>query len=270
MKHTFIREKSLTAINCRYKEVSWFEYSEEEQEAVRRTRRTKARASPPKVKKMNDEYSRQYFRWLLFNNFGKGDYHVTLTFADEFTTEDAKREVTNYLRRLRRLYGKQNLELKYLLIKEDRRSGHRLHWHLVLNGGAIDRDAIENQWKLGYANADRLKPDAKDGLYGLARYLTKSMAYCEKHQRSWVASGNLLRPDKNPDMVTDDNKISKRRMKQLQEAARNDEVKAFVERMYKGFEIIQWRVGVNEVTGRTFAKFCLMRRSEATGGFGYG
>ena len=48
LKHTFIREKSLVARKCKYKEVDWFEYSEEEQESVRRSRRTKARASPPK------------------------------------------------------------------------------------------------------------------------------------------------------------------------------------------------------------------------------
>ena len=261
MKSTFIREKSLTARKCKYKEVDWFEYSDHEQEAVRRTRRSRSRASPPKVKKMNNEYSTKYFRWLLFNNFGKNDYHLTLTFAENYTTEDAKREVTNYIRRLRRLYGKQNLELKYLLVHEGQRSGARMHWHMVLNsGGKIDRDEIESLWKLGWANADRLKPDANDGLYGLARYLTKSMKYAEKHERSWNASTNLLRPEKNPSIVTDDYKISKRRMKQLQEAARNDEVRPFVESIYKGFELIHYRIGTNEVTGRPFARLCLCRK----------
>lgn len=261
MKATFIREKSLTARNCRYKEIEWFEYSEEEKEAVRRTRRTRSRASPPKVKKMNDKYSRQYFRWILFNNFDRGDFHTTLTFAENFTTEEAKRAVTNYIRRLRRLYGKQNLELKYLLICEGQRSGQRLHWHLVLNsGGIIDRDDIEKLWKLGWANADRLKPDAKDGLYGLSKYLTKSMKYAEKHERTWNASNNLLRPEKNPSLVTDDYKISKKRMRQMQDAQRNDEVKKLVESIYKGFELIHCSIGRNEVTGRPFARFCMKRK----------
>lgn len=261
MKETFIREKSLTARKCKYKEIDWFEYSEEEQEAVRRTRRTKARAAPPKIKKMNNEYSRKYFRWLLFNNFDKGDFHLTLTFEEHFSTENAKKEVNNYIRRLKRLYAKHSLKLKYLLVKEDERSGARMHWHMVLNSGnVIDRDDIEKLWRLGYANADRLRPDAKDGLYGLSRYLTKSMKYAEKHERSWIASQNLLRPEKNPSLITDDYKITKKRMRDLQEAARNDEVKSFVESIYKGFELISHRIGKNEVTGRPFARLCLRRK----------
>lgn len=262
MKNTFVREKSLTARNCKYKEVDWFLYSEEEQEAVRRTRRTKTRASPPKVKRMNNVYSRQYFRWLLFNNFFAGDYHLTLTFAEYLDEASAKKSVDNYIRTLRRLYLKHGIALKYLIVKEQGRKGARLHWHMVLNGGGvIDRDEIEQKWTHGYANADRLRVDAKDGLYGLSRYLTKSMEYCEKHKRSWISSQNLLRPEKNPNLITDDYKISKRRMRKLQEAAKNDEVQPFVEKIYKGFELVHYTIGTNEVTGRPFARLCLQRRN---------
>ncbi len=262
MKNTFVREKSLTARNCKYKEVDWFVYSEEEQEAVRRTRRTKTRASPPKVKRMNNVYSRQYFRWLLFNNFFAGDYHLTLTFAEYPDEKSAKKSVDNLIKCLRRMYRKNGIELKYLLVKEHGRTGARLHWHMVLNsGGVIGRDEIEQKWTLGYANADRLRVDAKDGLYGLSRYLTKSMEYCEKHKRSWISSQNLLRPEKNPNLITDDYKISRRRMQKLQEAARNDEVELFVGKIYKGFELLHYTIGTNEVTGRPFARLCLQRRN---------
>lgn len=254
----------MTARKCKYKEIDWFVYSEQEQEAVRRTRRTKSRASPPKVKKMNIEYSRKYFRWLLFNNFNRDDFHLTLTFAEHYSTDEAKKAVNNYIRRLKRLYGKCGIELKYLLVREDKRSGARLHWHMVLNSGdIIDRDDIENLWKLGWANADRLKPDANDGLFGLSRYLTKSMKYAEKNERSWSASQNLLRPEKNPSLVTDDYRISKKRMRQVQEAARNNDaprIKKLVESIYKGFELVDNHIGTNEVTGRPFARFCLRRK----------
>ena len=41
MRRNFIREKAFDARNSRYKEVELFEYSEEEQEAVRQRRKTR-------------------------------------------------------------------------------------------------------------------------------------------------------------------------------------------------------------------------------------
>lgn len=255
MKRTFIREKSLSRHNCRYKEIDWFEYSEEEQQAVRNTRQTKTRASPPKIKKLNNEYSRKIFRWLLFNNFGKGDYHLTLTFEEELPREQARRELTNFIQRLRRYYNKQAVTFKYMYVTEDKRSGSRLHYHIVLSGG-VSRDEIENRWHCGWANVDRLKPDKKDGLFGLSKYLTKSKKHCDKFERSWNCSTNLKRPD----IVTDDNRISKKRMRKLQNAKRNDEVKEEVEKLYKGWTLIDSEVGHNEVTGRPYVRLRLIKR----------
>ena len=254
MKHTFIREKSLCRRNCRYKEVDLFEYSEEEQQAVRNTRRTKTRASLPKIKKLNNDYSRKFFRWLLFNNFGKDDYRLTLTFEDEISKEAAGRELTNYIQRLRRCYKKHCVPLKYMYVTEDKRSGSRRHYHIVLSGG-VPRDEIENKWHNGWANVDRLKPDKKDGLFGLSKYLTKSKKYCDKFERSWNCSTNLKRPD----VVTDDNRISKKRMRQLLNAKRNDEVKTEVEKLYKGWLLIDSEIDHNPVTGRPFARLRLIR-----------
>ncbi|MCH5195916.1 MAG: hypothetical protein J1F28_04340 [Oscillospiraceae bacterium] len=254
-KHTFIREKSLERYGCSYKEVEWFEYSEEEQQAVRQTRRTRTRASPPKIKRLNDERSRKYFRWLLHNNFGKGDYHVTLTFKHEPTKEQGQKEFSNFIRRVRRLYDKANIEFKYLYVCEGRRSGSRLHYHLICNSGVL-RDDIESKWKLGLANTDRLQPDANDGLYALSRYLVKSKASAEKYERSWNCSANLKRPDE----VTDDNSVSRKRMHKAQDAKRNDEVKRTIERIYIGWSVIDYDIGANPVTGRPYARFKLMRK----------
>lgn len=252
--HTFIREKSLQRYGCKYKEVEWFEYSEEEQQAVRQARRTKARASPPKIKRLNDERSRKYFQWLLHNNFGKGDFHITLTFAVEPTAEQAKKEFTNFIKRVRRLYDKKGIEFRYLYVSEGRRSGARLHYHIVCNGGVL-RDEIESRWKLGMANTDRLQPDANDGLYALSRYLTKSKAMAEKYERSWNCSANLKRPDE----VVDDNSVSRKKMRKMQDARRNDEVKQTVEKVFPGWNVLDCDIGENTVTGRLYARFKLLR-----------
>lgn len=258
MKHTFIREKQLSRYNCRYKEVDLFEYSDEEQDAARKPRRNKFRTSPPKVKDMNDEYSKKYFRWLFHNNFRVGDYVLTLTFAKPTNKEQAQKDFDNYRKRLRRLYTKLGLELKYLYVYEGRGKGTRPHFHVVLNSGTgINRDDIERLWKLGLTQTKLLQPDDGGELCeALCEYLTKEMKQAAKYERSWNCSANLLRPD----TVTDDTCISKKRMRQIQDAARNDEVKALVERLYVGWTLVSSYIGTNEITGRPFARFRLVRK----------
>lgn len=258
-KHAFIRQKELSRYSCRYKNIDLIEYSEEEQQAVRKNRRTKSRASPPKIKKLNDDYSRKYFKWLLQNNFDSNDYHLTLTFTNTTPDKppdkkDAKREFDNFIKRVRRLYQKKEAVFKYLYVQEGKTGGKRLHYHVVISGG-VPREQIEQLWRLGYANADRLQPDEK-WLTALSKYLSKSKNSAGKFERSWNGSHNLKRPDK----VTDDSKVTKIRMRKLLEAARNDELNEFVERMYKGWKLIEHDVGENPVTGRPYARLGLLRK----------
>ena len=141
MRRNFIREKAFDARNSRYKEVELFEYSEEEQEAVRQKRKTRSRASPPKIKSLNDKNSRKHFRWLLFNNFVEGDYLVSLTFDNEhiqMSISERKREFANYIKCLRRLYIKNGLELRYLYVIEGVNDEARFHYHLVVNGETVN------------------------------------------------------------------------------------------------------------------------------------
>lgn len=260
MKHTFIREKSLSRHNCRYKEVDWYEYSEEEKEAVRKPRRSRTRASPPKVKDMNDEYSRKYFRWLFHNNFRAGDYVVTLTFANPTYKKQAQKDFANYIKRLRRLYAKLGLDLKYLYVYEGRSKGTRPHFHVVINSDAgLNRDDIERLWKLGLTQSRRMQPDDGGELCeALCEYISKEFKRAAKFERSWNCSTNLLRPD----TITDDNSVSKKRMRKMQDAARNDEVKKYVERLYIGWALVSYYIGTNEITGRPFARFKLIRKKK--------
>lgn len=263
-KHTFIREKTLSRYACCYKKVDWIEYSNEEQQAVRKTRRTKTRASPPKIKNLNDSYSRQYFEWLLNNNFHNRDYHVTLTFSNAPTDKkETKREFDNYIKRVRRLYMKNGVVFKYLYVTGHATKSGRLHYHIVMSGG-VPRDDIENLWHLGYANADRLRtgyvssdqmqpPEPR--LFALSNYLTRSQGRAEKYERTWNCSQNLKRPDK----IIDDNRITKRQMRKLQEAKRNNEAKSYLERIYKGWRVIDCDIGYNPVTGRPYAHIKLIR-----------
>lgn len=258
MKHTFIREKSLERYNCTYKDVEWFEYSEEEQQAVRQARRTKSRASPPKIKRLNDERSRKYFQWLFHNNFQKGDYYITLSFAREPPKEQAKKEFKNFIRRVRRIYEKSGVKFKYMYICEGGTGKQRTHFHFICNKlDTIDkRVLVERCWQLGYTNSRELQQYSDDGLIPLSKYLMKSKGDAEKYERAWNCSTNLKRPDE----VIDDNSISRKKMRKMQDARRNDDVKRTVERIYIGWRVIDYDVGENPVTGRMYARFKLIRK----------
>ena len=232
VRRNFIREKAFDARNSRYKEVELFEYSEEEQEAVRQRRKTRTRASPPKIKSLNDKNSRKHFRWLLFNNFVEGDYLVSLTFDNEYIQKsipERKREFTNYIKCLRRLYVKN---------------------------GKVTRDEVERLWKCGeHTNSKRLQVDSDGTFTSLAVYLMKSKDTKKKWERSWNGSHNLKRPE----ITTDDNKVSRKTMRKIQDAARNDEVRAIMSRVYPKFKIIDYEIGQNPVTGRDYARFRMIR-----------
>lgn len=260
MSHNFIREKSLSKFNCKYKEVDWFEYSEEEKEAVKKPRRSRTRASPPKTKDLNDEYSRKMFRWLFHNNFSSGDYVVTLTFAKIVDKAKAQKEFANYIKRLRRLYKRWGFEFKYLYVYEGKKSGTRPHFHIMVENVAQGiRDEIEKLWKLGYVDSKSLRPDTEGKICeAMCAYLTKEQKHASKYERSWNGSTNLIRPEN----VVDDNVISRKKMRKVQDAHRNDEVKKYVERLYIGWTLISYYIGTNEITGRPFARFRLVRKKK--------
>lgn len=258
MKHKFIREKALCKKDCVFKIIDWFEYSEEEQQAAKLLRKKKQFATLPKNKSLNDKHSREMFEWVIHNNFSKVDYSVTLTFEDVPTDKDGKRMFDNYIKRLRRLYKKNGLRLDYVAVTEEGANNKRLHYHLILNSGngVIKRDDIENLWKEGYCNVDRLQPN-ESGLLDLCYYLEKSQKNAAKHKRAWTCSTHL----KHPEITADNNKITREKMRTIQDAARNDEVKQEIEKIYNGWKCIGIpEIGINEITGRKYAHFKLIRK----------
>ena len=236
-------------------------YSEEEKESARKPRRTKSRDSPQKVKNLNDEYSRKHFRWVFFNNFKMGDYLITLTFAKLTDRTRSQKDFQNWIKRLKRRYERAGKELKYQYVYEGRCKGTRPHYHVIVNNAGISRDEIERLWKMGLTQSKIMQAD-DDGLCeSLCNYLTKEQRKAAKFERTWNGSTNLIRPD----TVSDDNRISKKRMRKVQEAARNDEVKAYVEKIYPGWTLIDYYISTNEITGRPFARFKLVRKPNRKG-----
>lgn len=199
------------------------------------TRKEARACRPPKPtsaeqRAVNDRNAKKAFARKANTNFGPEDIMVTLTYAGPVTLEQARRDVQNYLRRIKRaLKGK---ELKYMYVIEsnvDEETGEsgpaRVHHHIIMSG--MDRDEAERLWPYGYANARRLQLD-ENGISGLAHYMLKD----PRGRKRWCCSKNLLEPT----ITTADKKISKRQVETIATETQI-EGKAIFEKFYPGYRL---------------------------------
>lgn len=269
VNRSFIREK---VIHCgkNYISPEIYPYSGQQQRAVGRKRGKKVAVSSPKQKNLNDRRAKRYFVQLANSNFGAEDLAVHLSYAPEHlpeTEEEAMKIVSKYLRRVAYQRKKRGLPpLKYLLVTQVGRKKdgtHRLHHHILMNGG-LDRDEVESLWwkvkgtkdrepvMYGWANADRLKPNKK-GIASMAGYMVQDSAG-KKH---WTQSQNLDKPwHRNPN----DCKYTRRQLDKIGKLPEDsEEFKRFWEKQYRGWELVDCEKMYNEQTGWYF--YLTMRRA---------
>jgi len=223
-------------------EVEIYYVSEKER---KRPRREKTKESAPKQKNLNDKNAKKHLIRLINTNFTDNDLSVTLTYDDDnypASEEDAKKDVVNFLRRVKRHCKKNNLpNLKYIAVIEykdpsEHQKKVRIHHHLIISGD-IDRDEVEKLWKKGRANADRLKAD-ENGYEALARYISKD----PKGNKRWTQSRNL----KQPVIKVNDYKYSKKRVETL---AKDPEDRQTFEKLYEGYILTECKAKHNDLTG---------------------
>jgi hypothetical protein len=160
--------------------------------------------------------------------------------------EQAKRDVQNFLRRLKRLYKKLGIELKYIAVTEKSSRG-RYHHHVTINGGA-DRDVIEKLWGYGRANSHRLQFD-KTGVAGLGHYIIKSPIFGKR----WNASKNLI----DPPPRSSDSRVSARAAREL---AADPEDRQPFEKLYPDYILAEARPFHNDVNGGVYIFARLYRK----------
>ena len=207
-------------------------------------------------------------------NFGADSdaLHVTATYSPKHlpeTIEEAEREASNWLRRIKYARKKAGLPpLKYILVTacttgRDCDKPVRIHHHIIMNGG-LTRDAVEELWRkprckgqkqgdrIGYCNADRLQAD-ENGIAALCSYLVKQTG----GKKRWSSSHNLKRPESR----TNDGKYTRR---QIEKLVRERPDRTFWEKKYQGWTLTSEDYGVryeyNEITG--WAIYLKLRKKE--------
>ena len=150
----------------------------------------KQKSTPEDMRRVNERNAVRELTWLINENFGPGDMHLTLTYRNPAPDEtEAKRELQNYLDRLRRIYRKAGQELKYIAATEYK--GRRIHHHLIIN--AIDVQKIRTAWKRGMPKMVML--DESGSYWRLAAYLRKELQRSSQAGTARIqTSRNLKRP----------------------------------------------------------------------------
>lgn len=187
--------------------------------------------------KLNQRHREEKLTRLMHSNFTPEDYEIHLTYQQQpESPERAKKDLQNYLDRVRRLRKKAGLEpLKYIAVTERGKNG-RYHHHVTINAG-ISRDELENKWGFGYANTRRLQ-FTENGIAGLARYIVKDPIF----SKAWNASKNLI----DPEPRTRDGRISGKTAKELAADTTNN---AEYEKLYPGYFLADAGGFHNEVNG---------------------
>lgn len=210
---SFVREKRVYAGN-EYMEVSLFTRTDNQEKYCKGAKRgRKKKVSRPVQNNLNDRNSKRYAKLLAYANFGKNDYYLTYTYDNRHlpkTPADAKKHQDNTLRKLKRLYEKNGMELKYMWFTSyqfDDDDGYikRIHHHILINGG-VNRDDVESCWSVGGGKKKellgrtqaRLIQPGKNGMDELIKYLTAQEKWenrqWKKGQKKYSGSKNLVKP----------------------------------------------------------------------------
>ena len=225
-------------------------------------RRAKHQITREAQQRANDERSRRHLIQLVETNFSEKDVAIGLSYAGQAPTpERIDKDIRNFIARVKRKRERMGLpELKYIYaIGGDEMpaagySGKRPHIHMIMNGG-VSRDDLEEIWKNGRANCDRLQP-RDEGLGGIAVYFTKQKQDRPEKPgvRKWRGSRNL----KQPVPRSRDARMPNSRVKRIALDFRN-EAKEVMEKLYPGYVFQDCQVRYSDVVDGVYIR-CVLRR----------
>lgn len=215
-------------------------------------RRSRCRPTSEIQKRLNQRNAEKKLTRIVHQNFCEADIVLHLTFRpgrEPESLEAGKRELRNYLGRLRRLYRKNGLALKYITVAEYGKRGGRLHFHLILSGG-VDRDALEKLWGNGYANSKRLQFE-EDGACALVRYILKDRVTYKR----WSGSRNLIQPEPQ----VKDGAVTLSEVEEMRDAIDSRNAWACFERLYPGYRLTEAVCEQNGVNRGWYIRFEMRR-----------
>ena len=219
-------------------------------------RRKKAKPTSEVQQKLNEIYAEEKLIRIANANFTPRDYKVELTYSSEHlpqSDEEADRELTNFLRRVKRYRKQRGLsELKYIAVTEKGSRSGRYHHHLIMSGD-IDLFDLVSLWGKGIVGSDLLIFD-ENGIANLVKYMMKQLK--EFIGKKYKRSRNMIVPEAKKR----DNRFSKRMIVEL---AKDTENRTEYEKLYEGYHLAKADAIFNDVNGGVFLRMRYYRKEAA-------
>lgn len=216
--------------------------------------------TPEKQKRLNRQRAERYITQLADCNFTEKDIELTLTYRQNYQVDydTCQRDVTNFVRRLKRYREKRGLDpLKYIYVIEggyEKKNGYgmtRVHCHMMMNAG-VSRETIEEIWEYGYANTKQLQPDEDQGLQELALYMIKES---KMRGRRFCHSRNLEKPKIKTRDARTSNRVVKAIARDIRYEAREE-----MEKRYPSYRFVDCRVYVSDQMDGVYIRVTMRRR----------
>lgn len=164
--------------------------------------------TPEHIKKQNEKMAEQRLRLEIDMNFKRDDYYITLTYkVQPESWEQAKKDITNFMRRLKNKCGNSK-NLKYIYVAEGK---SRIHFHLLVSREKeLFTSDLNQLWPYGMHKLSLFQGEAEDAVRLASYFLKEKRAafYEEKNatfKRRWSSSKNLEKPIVKTEELESDN-----------------------------------------------------------------
>lgn len=175
---------------------------------VGKGRRAAWRPTTPAQEKVNRRRKMREVSRLVNLNFDRSSWMIVLDYDDGMypdSMEQAKRDIQNFIRRLRPIYKKAGAVLGYTYATERGCETGRTHHHLIIKGG-VAKEVILAAWKKSKRCFAEHLEFTENGYADLAVYTAKKQ---ERWERSYTTSKNLIRPEPIPDEDAEARRINR-------------------------------------------------------------
>lgn len=165
-----------------------------------------SRGTPEAMKRYNAEMASRRLAQLLNENFVPDDIWATFTYEKHnrpSSDSDARGVISAFIPKLRRLYKKYGVELKYVQTTAYGERG-ALHHHVVMPQGVPTRE-ITKLWREHIGASDRAHPPYYVPMYPDGEFSSLAAYFIEQRQntdkcyiKKWIGSRNLKKPYEAP------------------------------------------------------------------------
>lgn len=255
-----VRAGEMIYVSC-YPLIASIGQMREQDAALKQMREDSRYRTRLKYARYNNRRRVEAFEQLAHANFGAGDFHVSCTYdpaepgiypsgREAIDREQAKKDIRNYLRRIRRMLVRHGCDVKEFrwicvtVTKEHDREAPKPfpdthHHHLLMHGvPEALRGEAERMWTHGFCNADRLQPN-DTGIAEVAGYIARQEGRANgdhiQGEKSFTSSRNL----KKPVVTTSDSRISRRRVAQIAADVRANAAEIFG-KLWPDCRLVEW------------------------------